>query len=280
MNVTKEWTNKSGIYKISYKDLCYIGSSVDLYNRLAQHISHLRKGNHHSKIMQNYFNKYGESLFGIEVLEYCERNIPILRKLEEEYITSNCCKFNSTLPVTYEHSLEMREKIASTMKKMWTENPHLNPRLGKGHKLWVYTYEGKLLYESKTPEELVSLLGYSNRAVFNNAIRKGRAIIDKKYIVLLNNDWNILYSWINTRNGEDIPVYKLELNGNIIRCTISSKQKVINKILTSPDYIYYSNHKKCYYTFIGLIEKCRLREEIPQIITAELSKEGEIPNLN
>lgn len=280
MNVCKEWLNKSGIYKITCNNLSYIGSSVNLYERIAQHISNLRKNRHHSNYMQNCFRKYGEEAFSIEILEYLERDIKTLREREEWYINTNNCAFNSTTPVTHIHSEKTKQRIADTMRKMWKNNPELNPRLNKGHKLWVYNYQGILIAENKKPEDLIHILGYSNRAVFNGAVRQKRPIIDKKYIVLLNNDWSLLYNWIKKQKGSDIPLYKISLTGEITRCSASAKIKVLHKVLQSENYTYYSRIKKSFYTFIGLIEQCRLREEIPQIITAELSKEGEIPNLN
>ena len=55
MKVDKIWKNIAGVYKITFKDKCYIGSSKNLYNRLTQHISHLRNNKHHSKYMQRCF---------------------------------------------------------------------------------------------------------------------------------------------------------------------------------------------------------------------------------
>jgi len=280
MKVNKQWKQKSGIYKISCSKGDYIGSSVDLYNRLAQHISHLRAGTHHSKRMQRSYNKYGEETFSIEILRFCKKDIPTLRQKEEDYMKLYNSCHNSITPVTYEHSQETREKIANTMRIMWKNNPELNPRLGKGFKLWAYDFLGNSVAKNVTTEELAQILNLSNRHIFANALRKGRAVIDKQYVVLKDDDWGLLFSWIVKREGQDIPLYKLCLDGQVFRCSSSAKSKVLKKVLLSPGYCYYSSHKNCFYTFIGLIEKCRLREEIPQIITAELSKEGEIPNLN
>jgi hypothetical protein len=209
MNVNKEWRKKSGIYKISYKDLSYIGSSVNLYERIAQHISTLRSNKHHSPLMQNYFNKYGEENFIVEILEYCKRDITVLRTKEKDYIIQAKCKFNSTLPVIYEHSEEMKLKIADTMRKMWQENPNLNPRLGTGHKLWVYDFMGNLIAENITTEEAVEVLKLSNRSVINNGIRKSSPISCKKFIILKDNNWDVLINWINYKKGLDIPMYKI-----------------------------------------------------------------------
>lgn len=46
-------------YRIQCKDWVYFGQAVDLKSRWAVHVSELQHGNHHSKILQNVFNKYG-----------------------------------------------------------------------------------------------------------------------------------------------------------------------------------------------------------------------------
>lgn len=47
-----------GIYKIIFNDKVYIGSSVNIEQRLIKHRSHLKKGDHQNTLLQRYFNKY------------------------------------------------------------------------------------------------------------------------------------------------------------------------------------------------------------------------------
>lgn len=47
----------------------YIGSTNNFYYRKSGHLSSLRKGRHHSPILQRAFNKYGESAFDFVILE-------------------------------------------------------------------------------------------------------------------------------------------------------------------------------------------------------------------
>lgn len=56
---------KSGIYKIEHKKTgrIYIGSSVNIKNRLCAHLNKLRTKIHHNAILQNIFNKEGENAF-------------------------------------------------------------------------------------------------------------------------------------------------------------------------------------------------------------------------
>ncbi len=280
MKVNKNWLNKSGIYKISFRDKCYIGSTVDLYMRLAQHISHLKSNVHHSKYMQRCYNKYGKHEFKIEILEYCDRNIELLRSKELYYINMYNSSFNSTTPITYEHSERVRKEISETLKKKYKNKEIINSRLNCGKKLWGYDFEGNLLFQNLSSEEASKILKLSNRHVIDGALRNKRPIINKKYIVLINNDFKMLYDYIKSKKGNEIKLYKISKNNLVEECSSISRKRLLDKVLNSKDFIYYSTKTKKYYTFIGLINKCRLREEIPQIITAELSKEGENPNLN
>lgn len=60
-----------GIYKItnSVNGKLYIGSSKDINKRWKKHFSDLKNNKHHSKYLQNAWNKYGEDNFRFEVVE-------------------------------------------------------------------------------------------------------------------------------------------------------------------------------------------------------------------
>ena len=61
-----------GIYKIicTINRKYYVGSTIDLNRRWVDHRRALRKGRHDNPHLQNAWNKYGESAFMIEILEY------------------------------------------------------------------------------------------------------------------------------------------------------------------------------------------------------------------
>ena len=66
----------SGIYKIQSKikpERLYIGSAVGISNRWLCHLKDLRKNKHHSKKLQNHYNKYGESDFQFSILLGCDK---------------------------------------------------------------------------------------------------------------------------------------------------------------------------------------------------------------
>lgn len=62
---------KSGIYTITneIKGKGYVGSSINIPSRWASHKSSLRRGKHRNTLLQNAWNKYGESAFRFDVLE-------------------------------------------------------------------------------------------------------------------------------------------------------------------------------------------------------------------
>lgn len=90
-------TKRAGIYKITNtitQDF-YIGSAVNFKKRFQIHLSYLRKNKHHSRYLQNSFNKYGESIFIFEELVVCPQEY--LLKLEQWFLDSlnpiyNICK--------------------------------------------------------------------------------------------------------------------------------------------------------------------------------------------
>lgn len=61
----------AGVYKItnSTNDKCYVGSSKNISGRWNDHKKALRKGSHHSILLQRAWNKYGESSFVFEIIE-------------------------------------------------------------------------------------------------------------------------------------------------------------------------------------------------------------------
>lgn len=63
--------NKSGVYAVKLIDdgRIYIGQSVNIDNRLRNHLSSLRHEHHHNKYLQNAFNKYGENSFSFSIIE-------------------------------------------------------------------------------------------------------------------------------------------------------------------------------------------------------------------
>ena len=61
----------------------YIGSSRNIYYRIARHISDLKRGKHGSQILQNAVNKHGIENFTCSILKTC--NISDLLNIEKDF---------------------------------------------------------------------------------------------------------------------------------------------------------------------------------------------------
>lgn len=77
---------KSGIYIIhcSKSSKVYIGSAINLENRKKKHFATLLLKQHNNKL-QNAFNKYGESAFTFEILEYVKDKSKLIER-EQYYL--------------------------------------------------------------------------------------------------------------------------------------------------------------------------------------------------
>lgn len=66
-------TKASGIYQIrnTVNGKRYIGSAKSFHTRWAKHRSTLRQGKHHSRRLQNAYNKHGKKAFVFEILMVC-----------------------------------------------------------------------------------------------------------------------------------------------------------------------------------------------------------------
>jgi group I intron endonuclease len=74
MDKYKEFNKKVGVYIIrnTINNKIYIGSAVNILNRIKDHIKRLKSKTHKNKLLQNHFNKYG-MCFYFEVLEFCNK---------------------------------------------------------------------------------------------------------------------------------------------------------------------------------------------------------------
>ena len=88
----------SGIYAIlnTTAPECYVGQSVDIYRRLAEHLTYFRESRN-SQNIQVPWNTYGEDNFTFLVLEVCEEDYKTLAKLENYWI-NQIGTYNQTLP--------------------------------------------------------------------------------------------------------------------------------------------------------------------------------------
>ena len=253
---------EAGIYKISCKDRCYIGSSKNLMERIYIHFNQLKNNKHHSSYMQRCYNKYGEDLFKVEILEIMEFDENLLREVELKYIIELNPVFNSTTPITYNHSQEMRDKIRKTLIERYKSKELINGRAGAGKRYNLYDAVGNIINFNVTSEDCVSILKLANRSMINNGIRKHGYYLSKfNEIVCLPVDKDLHFfkdQLINLKSKKAVSLFKIDLNNNTTaKCSACVKLKIIKKIENSDNFIYYSKKEKAYYCFIGLFAICR-----------------------
>lgn len=110
-----EKNGKPCIYKIQNKinNKVYIGSASGHYRRKAQHYYMLRRNIHFNKHLQSSWNKYGESNFKFEILEFVD-NYDLIILREEYYINL----FNAANPfLGYNH----RTICSTTLGLKWSD---------------------------------------------------------------------------------------------------------------------------------------------------------------
>ena len=120
--------SKRGIYRIFNKETnkSYIGSTWKSFkSRWKQHLSKLNTNKHHSKELQNAFNKYGTDSFVCEILEIVldseillEREAYYIKKYDSYYNGYNENPNPSKSPMENESS---RIKSSITHKKQWEQ---------------------------------------------------------------------------------------------------------------------------------------------------------------
>ncbi len=102
----------AGVYKIiDGKDRVYIGSSVNMKNRISNHKRDLRNNRHSNKKLQRSWNKYGEEFFYFEELETCSKADLIAR---EQYWLDTSQPYYNILRTAYSvlglrHSEEFKQ---------------------------------------------------------------------------------------------------------------------------------------------------------------------------
>lgn len=114
---------KAGIYCIKNlrDDKVYVGRSVDIERRLAQHRRSLQlgKSTHH---LQNAWNKYGSDAFEFTVLEYCDPTETVLKEAQWIKALSACLRTSGynlneeSGDGSFTQSHETRQKRSTIMK--------------------------------------------------------------------------------------------------------------------------------------------------------------------
>ena len=132
-------TKISGIYQIrnTVDNKRYIGSAVNFKIRWQRHRRDLRRGRHHSILLQRAWDKYSEKKFVFEILENTKNSLKHLIKSEQHHFdihnpeynickTAGQCSEETKLKIGkantgHKHTAETKEKmsIAKKGKRNW-----------------------------------------------------------------------------------------------------------------------------------------------------------------
>ena len=131
---------KCGIYCIKniITNKLYIGSSINIENRISLHKNMLKNNKHHSTKLQHSYNKHGENNFLFEIIEECDENL--LLEKEQNYIDIlnsfndgyNCSKNSSNPMLGRKHSEE--SKIKMSKSQSGENHPLFGKNLSAEHK--------------------------------------------------------------------------------------------------------------------------------------------------
>lgn len=128
--------NVAGVYCILNRvnGKRYIGSSIYVFSRIDTHKRKLKKRYHPNPILQNAWNKHGESNFEFTVLEtMAYKNVDDVTKLEQKYIDTLKPEYN-ILPFARtghgrKHTEESKKKMREHHANVKGKN---NPMFGRG----------------------------------------------------------------------------------------------------------------------------------------------------
>lgn len=222
--------NKKGIYRIinTVTNKSYIGSTFKSFKtRWKQHLSKLDNNKHHSKELQNSYNKYGTDSFVCEILEIIEDK-SILLDRESFYInkfdsvengynenpnpntspmlnTSSCIKSSET----HKKLWEDLEKSMSREEFLEYKRKYLEKRgLVKGIIPWN---KGITMTEEQTKNMKKPKKGGVTAAMKAVHIKNGQLIKDRADFVIV---YDLNNKWLNTFwcNSDLVEYSKSEFN--------------------------------------------------------------------
>lgn len=168
---------KSGIYQIRnlVNNKCYIGSSVNLYNRFHTHSTKLKQRIHSNKHLESSYHKYGNDNFIFEVLEYCSEEILIER--EQYYLDITEPEYNKRIDATNNFlvspTIETRDKISKTLKKRYEEGYQGYKQEKLNQEIELYDKYGNFVRLCNHAKEFSLLVGLEKGNYTYEKIKKG-----------------------------------------------------------------------------------------------------------
>lgn len=246
-----------GIYKIVClaNSKVYIGSSINIQNRLDRHKYELKNNIHKNQYLQNVWNKYGELSFRFSVLEECSKE-ELLEK-ENLYIFNN-----NSLSSEYGFNLV----VAQRSNDMECNSDYLQKlslaKIGKTPKNFelcisklkrpILEYENDIfIREYSSAKECGDILNISHKNI-NNFLRgftkSVREYPNKKWIYKDGNPTRSIKKsqTPNHKKGKFKKVIQTDIDGNIINIYNSLNDTIKNLDLSKNTIIKYCNNPQLF----------------------------------
>lgn len=214
---------KSGIYTITslIDNKIMVGQSVNINNRLGQHLYHLKKGTHDNPHLQKSFIKYGESNFLFESLVHIETNY----LFSEENLWCNLLNthnhnfgynIRSTNPNgSYRHSKETKIKIGLAHKGRKHSNEQ-NKKNSERMKLAIRSTESNIKRSNTLKGKIVSEKTKLKMSISNKGKGDVRSIEGKIKSVAGYKKWLKL----GLKNKKIIDLYTNTIYESVTDCII------------------------------------------------------------
>ena len=127
--------HSGGVYYIKnlVNNKLYIGSSVDIQQRIAAHKTELRNGKHKNNYLQNSWNKYGEDSFEFGIIEEIDASKEDLRDVEQYYMDYfDVCNRENGFNISCDAERYIPDEFHKKMRSIMYSKEK-NPFYGKHH---------------------------------------------------------------------------------------------------------------------------------------------------
>lgn len=225
LKLEKEKSNDSCIYKIVNikNNKIYIGSAVNFNKRVSNHLYNLRKNKHHSKKLQNSYNKHGEKNFKFIIIIKCPKEYLI--KLEQKFLDSLKPQYN--ISPTAKNCLGVKHSLESNLKK--SLNHFRKNKFGKDNPssriLYQYDKDGNFIKKWYGAKEFVRF--HKNKNYFDSNI----TLAARKGIISYGFIWSHDYKGMKINVGKkrrkllsDCQIIQRDLNNNFIKEYLNIKE--------------------------------------------------------
>lgn len=241
---------KNVIYKISnsINKKIYIGSAKFFNKRKSVHICYLKKGKHHSPILQNHVYKYGIECLIFDIIEFCENENDIIER-EQYYIDTLKPEFNvlktANSRLNIKHTKESIDKMVQTRRERGSyKKGYKRPK--SVIKKMVESRKG-YKHSEETKEKI--RLSLKNRVLSESALENIRRAAKRRKGVKISDDHRKKISIARKYGNNYMRGRKGNLHHNFGKKTIDDTRRKMSerskKVIDESTGIIYKNIKDC-----------------------------------